>query len=275
MILVRCTTPDPEIRRWAQALSAASSLPAVFVVDERRGPVDLPPDLKIGLTQLLVEALGLYAPADFAWRCGDYGFYAARQRFPNVARFWLIEHDVRIARDRDFFDALTAADDDLLAARLESADDNWYWSAFTRARDVRPWRCLFPVVRVSAPLVDHLYRVRRAHSRQFDRRLVWPNDESFTATTAVAGGFRCADFNARLPDAWRADEFTYDTPIRARDFDPARFAGHLVHPVLSEEAYARKLVSLKSTQGGRLHRRAVRKALRGYQTRRAWLHAGS
>ena len=246
-LLVRTTVLDARVLAFADELAAASGHPVAFVVDERAGPVAAEGRQIVGLSDPACEALGLYCPHDYAWKCGDYALYLARRRFPDAERFWMIEYDVRfrggdLAEFFGFFDAVDSVD--FIAPHLAPAGPEWFWTATARSRDARPWRCLFPVTRWSARAVDAASRKRARHSRNPFRRLVWPNDEAFVATTLVNGGFECRDFNGFGRTVYSAQSFSFDTPIDGDAFAPAGDHLQMFHPVLYGEAYARKMARL-------------------------------
>ena len=262
MILLRTTRIDPEIRDMADRLKAASGETVAMLVDERRGEsaTDLP---KVGLTDAACAALGLHTPADFAWRCGDYGFYLARHLFPAETHYWMIEYDVRISGDAARFFVACAAHPtvDLLAADVRPTGRDWWWCANIASSDAQPYRCFFPVVRLSAKAVDTLAAKRRAHSRRPLRRLLWPNDESFVATAAVAAGLSTADLNDLGERFYDAETYSYTNVLDGARFVVDGADPQLHHPVLFGEDLARKLRRLKDAHSTPtpLHERAYRK----------------
>ena len=119
-ILVRTTRIAADELALARRLQQASAAPVALVADARSGAVDgTDPDV-IALSSAACQALQLFCPPDFAWRCGDYGYYLARRRYPTTERFWLIETDVAIygGETEAFFAffAERAREVDLLAA---------------------------------------------------------------------------------------------------------------------------------------------------------------
>lgn len=196
VVLLRTQRVSRDTTDLARELADASGCEVALVVDERvaeQPQTDLP---KISLNRDSYASLGLYVPADVAWKCGDYGLYLARRRFPNADRFWMFEDDVRISGSAPrFFSELAALDHDLLVGWLEPAEEPWHWVSFSAARDADPFACRFPVVRLSAAALDLLYRKRVEHSRRASRRWLWPNDETFVATTIMNSDLTAADFN--------------------------------------------------------------------------------
>lgn len=268
MILVRTMTLAKSAIELAASLKAASNLPVVMLIDERRGSAGDCVYPKLSLNQAAYTHLQIHRPWDVGWRCGDYGFYLARTAFPEVERFWMIEDDVRISGDAGrFFDFFAARPEpDLLAARLRPADRNWWWWAHLSSTDAEPWRCFFPVVRLSARAIDALHLKRRAHSRSPSRVALWPNDEAFVATTVNQHGLACADLNGFGVSFYDDATFSYENVLRDESGEAARADGppRLLHPVLSGQAYERKLARLRdmrerSSLGARVKRALVRR----------------
>jgi hypothetical protein len=242
-------TVEPRVLEFANMLEAASGLAVTFVLDGQSAPLLESTHESIRLTNAGCEALGLFCPPDFTWRCGDYAFYAARKRFPDVAFFWIIEYDVRFAGGdaEEFFAFFSARNTvDLLAAYFQPVQGYWHWERFARSRDHHPYRCLFPVVRLSSRAIDALFKKRVQHSRQFLRRVLWPNDESFVGTTLANGGFSCHDLNDFGRIFYHEETFSFHSAIQGESFFPDHAGLKVYHPVLFGEAYLRKLAVLKS-----------------------------
>ena len=159
MILVRTMQCNDVVKALAQGLQQASKLEVIFLVDERKEPVETGSFEKLSITRDYFKDNGIYAPQDFAWRCGDYGFYMARRRYPEVHLFWMIEFDVRIIGQANrFFEAASARPEvDLLVAYLQQAKANWWWYPAAAAADVTAYRCFFPVTRLTARGIDCLF----------------------------------------------------------------------------------------------------------------------
>jgi len=251
MILLRTTRIDTSTRALAGDLRAASGGTVAMLVDERRGSQDAGGMPKVSVTDEACAALGLYRPADYGWRCGDYGFYLARRQYPAETHFWMIDYDVRIGGDAAAFFAACAArpEIDLLAAHVRATGRDWWWCASVASTDAEPRRCFFPVVRLSARAADVLLAKRRAHVRRPLRRLLWPNDEAFVATAVGAAGLSSADFNALGKTFYDDETFTYTEVIDADEFVPGDGPPRLHHPVLSGEDLARKRRKLVDDHG--------------------------
>jgi hypothetical protein len=226
----------------ADELAAASGQAVAFVLDGRN-PVKISSSRPtIMLTADVCSALGLCCPSDFAWRCGDYGIYLARQRFPEVEHFWLIEHDIRIAggRPATFFETFeNQRQIDFLACNYRRASLDWDWYFNSSGRDVLTFRCNFGIVRLSARAIDLLLMKRVHQAKITQRRKLCPNDEGFVATTLSNGDFRCADFNDFGQIFYDDETLSLDAPMRGETFAPATSSPMIYHPVLWGADYER------------------------------------
>jgi hypothetical protein len=250
MILIRTREVDARLEAFACQLQAFSGFEIAYVLDARHGDTSVTAHQKVLLSQPACEALGLYCPRDFAWRCGDYGMYLARAQFPHVDFFWQIESDVRIGGGdpAEFFAAVAASDHDLLATYTEIASPEWAWAHTVEGKGLVPWKCFFPVVRLSAAAIDLLSARRRSHSAQWSRRHCWTNDEGFVATTLVAASRSYADLNDFGVAVYSSADFSFET---VRDGDlalPGSGPPMLFHPVLFGTALRDKLARLSKRQ---------------------------
>ncbi len=239
-VLVRATTLDARTVAFAKMLESASGCAVSVVLDQRHAVRDPAGCDVIAIDENKLRGVGLHCPPEFAWQCGDYAYYAARQRYPDLRWFWLIEYDVRITGGSpDAFFAFFHAhpEVDLLAAELGPVGWDWYWSLAARARDAVPHRCFFPVTRMSARAIDRVFVKRVEHSRNPLRRALWPNDEAMVATT-LADGFVCRDLNSFGVRYYDSATFSVGEPLDGDALDdhlpPDAAAGEsrLMHPVL-------------------------------------------
>lgn len=242
MILVRATRLTQPAIEFADAMAAATGMEVAFALDGRHPVLIETQRPVISITREACEAIGLFCPDVFTWRCGDYGLYLARAMFPDVRHFWLIEDDMRVGGPDingffGFFDAMP--DVDYLACEYQKATPDWWWYHFVDAKDVTPYRCLFGVIRISAPALDHLLQKRQAHSKRALRRKLWPNDESFVATTLTAAQFRCAAVNSFGREFYDDVSLSLTQPVRGEDFRPEDHPLRLYHPILFGEAFER------------------------------------
>lgn len=275
MILIRATTLSETTAAFAEDLAAGSGLPVAFVLDGRHPVTVESPRPKVMVTQATCEALGLYCPPDFAWRCGDYGIYLARAQFPDASHFWLLEYDIRLAGGPPsrFFETFAARPDiDLLACRYRAAGTDWDWYGNALGRGVKPHRCLFGVVRLSARAIDVLAEKRRMHGHSAQRRKTWPNDEGFVATTLSNGDFLCQDINAFGREFYDDVTLSLTIPIRGETFtpDPSKPGARIYHPVLFGADFDRGNRSADAKPSPPLTRRLMAKIRRQLNALSAW-----
>ncbi len=253
-ILVRTHYVDDEVRALIGSLAESSPHPVYALVDESRARVEFGSIPKISLGPDLPGELGLYDGCEkLYWRCGDYGLYAARRALPDKARFWLIEPDVRIRMDQPgaFFDRYADDPADLIVSHLRPAEPTWDWGK--TMDDGKPvWRCLYPLLRISAPALDALVEARREFGQRFVAAGVdhqfWPNDEVFTATTLARRGFDCRDLNV-LGQVYEPNTFGYWWPVSDRQVREQGREGTVYHPVLNGDRYFQKLFHLACRLG--------------------------
>jgi hypothetical protein len=248
-ILVRTHYLDDEVRQLISSLADGSPHPVYALVDESVRPLEFGATPKISLGPELARELGLYDGAErLYWRCGDYGLYAARRALPQVERFWMIEPDVRLRLERPggFFDRFAEVPADLLVSNLRPAEPSWDWGK--TMDDGRPvWRCLFPLLRVTARALDVLLEARRDFGARFAAAgadpQFWPNDEVFTATILMRQGFDCRDLNAAF-EVYDPNTFGYWWPLSDRQVAEQGREGFAYHPVLNGDRYFQKLFHL-------------------------------
>jgi hypothetical protein len=206
----------------------------VALVDNQTGPPIASSNDVISISTRTYRQLGLFRPPEVGWRCGDYGLYVARRRFPGVENYWLLDDDLRIDGSvRDFFGFFSALDQyDFLATNIGRAEPAWYWTPHVAARDAVPYRCQFNIVRLSGRALDIMYQKRKAHSYILTRRINWPNDESFTATTVVNSGLKVADINSFGRTFYTSNSLRLTGPpqlLLGEDSEPM-----LTHPILRD-----------------------------------------
>lgn len=216
-------------------LAADSGREVVCCCDERANAVDTGGRPKIAWTRATLDALGVLAVPDAGWRCGDYPHYVLRTARRDVDRTWLIEPDVLINVDRlsDFFDRFATSDADLLAAELRPAAPDWYWYQFIAPHFATPYRCFFPLTRLTGVAADHLLTARRIATSSARPRhwRDWPNDESFVATALVAGGFPCRDLLDRAPGLYTSRTMRSEPAHDRADLLSRPPDGQIWHPV--------------------------------------------
>jgi hypothetical protein len=265
---------SPQTAAFARRLRDESGHQVCCVVDEENGAVDVLDFLKISLTRRACREIGLFCPFDMGWRCGDYGFYFARQRFPDERFFWLIESDVRFAGPHLglFFECFRGADNvDLIAGHYRAAERWWYWTHTMTARNLPVWRCLFPVVRLSAPAVDLLHEYRRLYARRALCLANWPNDESFVATVLTRAGLRGADLNSFGTLLYDEHSYTFSEPFDGDTLDERARPLKVMHPILFGDDLRNKRTSMALiNKGESVPRKVKRRVINALNSRMSW-----
>ncbi|MEJ2801339.1 hypothetical protein WAE61_05625 [Comamonadaceae bacterium PP-2] len=227
---------DPQARPAAQALEDAQRLGMVATIQ---------PDC-------LIPSIGL--PGDWAWRCGDLALLALQAHLRNRGRaathYWLIESDVGLHLDAEaFFDACAARPEDLLAKHIRPASAHWRWHDTVAPFCVTPWRCDFPLLRISDRALDACRTLRMTIHEQLQSldRLA-PNDESLVASCVIAQGYSVESLEHLFPEV-----FHYYSTVRAFPDTPhcrQQTDGSIVHSLLPMNDFIRKnfVAKLKHVQ---------------------------
>lgn len=252
---------------FLSTLRAETGFHVAVVADETASPINCGAFEKISVTRAKATHLGLYCPRDFTWRCGDYGLYLARQAMPTIKYFWQIEPDVRGSFPNwgDLFRIFdTGLDVDFIGFDLRPSEPDhwWYPSMLQRTQEV--YRCLFGLARFSARALDYCYAARRHDFYNFWARVMWPNDETFTATTLQNAGMTVRDANTFGQVVYTRDSFCYTTVFRGEEFADMATPGVVYHPVLWGEDYERRVARLHSSpRFEHARRRVVNAAMSG------------
>jgi hypothetical protein len=250
-LLIRTHFADEPLRAMAERLSAEGVFDVFILADESKEALDFGALPKISLTGDTISELGLYdGLQNLFWRCGDYGLYAARRELPDYDGFWMIEPDARI-RSEQPSELLarypSCSEVDFLAGRLKPADGDWDWAKTMDPSEGPIWRCLFSLVRLSAPAIDALMAARRRASLLHWARArspeAWPNDEAFVATTLARQGYACRDLND-FGQVYDEAGYSFWLPISEHELQASGRDGWIYHPVLSGQAYFLKLCRL-------------------------------
>lgn len=133
------------------------------------------------------------------WFNCDYSFYVVRHFFTDFDFYWQIQYDV-FYNDKDytsFFELYKNNKNDLLIThfRKESEDSEWCWINDTQwvYKCDEIYGCLWTIERMSANLIDALYKKRIEYDKIFanpsnDKRQ-WLLCEIFVATECKKMGF--------------------------------------------------------------------------------------
>jgi hypothetical protein len=261
-------------RAFLAKLQADTGFSAAVAADETRTTLDCAPYAKISVTPARAASLGLYCPADFGWRCGDYALYLARHGMPEMDHFWIVEPDVRFAFSNyaDIFGLFdNSPEADLISPDLRLSGADHLWHPTMRQRTPNVYRCCFGLARFSARALDLCLAERRRDRTNPWARLMWPNDESFTASIVIAAGLDARDMNSFGRVLYTVDTFGFFTVRQGETFDDWAQPGLIYHPVLWGEDYSRKVT--KMARGVPLHEVIRLKILRGIMIKRyqRWL----
>jgi hypothetical protein len=248
IVLLRTHVSNAAIVSQARRIRDEAGYDVIFVADESTAPLAVPKEFaKVSVTAAAIDGLGVYAPPDVAWRCGDYAFYLARDLLEGARIVWQIEYDVllRCANLKTFFGAFDRRRMDFLAPYFARRGPDWCWQPLMAPFTSRVFGCLFPVTRLSLRLIDFLFAARRALSSARDwaqSPAEYPNDESFAASTAVAGGFACADLAQCRPGVYTPTSFPPNAiPIPRRFVESRRSSAIIYHPVYAGRMFDGKL----------------------------------
>lgn len=244
VIGIRAHRPTEAVARLHGEVSRA--LPDVHVVvvaDQMRGAVAQPWPTSydmIPITDEFLRSAGLRTDlVDAGWRCGDYAHYVLHQALdPDHA--WLVEPDVRfLGMDLGaFLGGLDMSTADLVAADLLPAPD-WLWSHQLTSRGVEtPWRCFFPLTRLSRAAVGASLELR-LRLQGIDNHFGQPNDEGIVATAVMTAGLTAADLRLLEPDAFT---HFHHRPRLHHDVVAAHSPGpSVLHPSLSAAEFTRSV----------------------------------
>lgn len=245
LFAVRAHHPTPAVR--ALHLELSTSFPAervVVVVDELHSatPKAWPQEFEIiSINDRLLRDLGIRTDiVDAGWRCGDYAYYALL----NSCEFdyaWLIEPDVCFLETSagEFLGAFSSSRADLIATDVRPAGD-WPFSYQLTCRGVAdPWRCFFPVTRMSREAI--------ASAQELRMRLQWidggnfgpPNDEGIVATAVAANGLEILDLRVQEPEA--LEHFHHRPKVDLGSVAAFCDGPTVVHPGLASAAFASDL----------------------------------
>ena len=199
LIIVRTYKADEASLQTYDLYARIPGQAVIFCVDERAAQADMGGRHKVAFDNARLEQLGLYPHPNAGWLCGDYFYHVTRAAHPGYDFYWLVEPDVRInvPDPAHFFALFNAKQADLLAPRLAFNDQTWPWTAIIAATGLPPWRCFYPITRLSGRAIDHVHAIRREQGGNpaIATEKAWPNDEAITASALQAAGFACADLD--------------------------------------------------------------------------------
>jgi len=222
--------------------SACPGARHVVLVDETRGPIDIPGYEKVSHTTD-TEALGLldHPLGQSLWHNVDYGIYFLLLAFPDCDYYLLSESDLAVNLSlAPMMNDIAARRLDLVTRDVRLADPNWYWYANGSALYTKPWRSLLCFMVISHSAATTLLDSRRRLTNEFlaGELREWPFCEAFVPSTLKA-----------IPSMKFADleEFASVNNLNFRpriclDDPRANAAGTLVHSVLGRNRFVATLL---------------------------------
>lgn len=261
LYLLRAMGADPVSLHLARMIEEATGDPVVFVCDESRGPADVGGHRKIGMTRRDLAALGFDAPPDnWGWLWGDMCYQVAAARHPDFDAYCLMESDVFLpeAGAEDLLARLEDHPADAVAGRLRRYDDPQKFSRGLAQLGLDPhWGCIFPVSRVTRPVVAAMGALRRRAIRDCPGEKL--NDEAMLAGAVQAGGFTHASLEDIAPDLVGPDTFETNPPHLFEALLARPDEERLHHPVVTLDTVLDRIASGQKNY----HRHRLRKVLRG------------
>lgn len=130
-----------------------------FIVDELDKTKSFPESLhKFSLNTHFIETHGLYNKGKIAWAYGDY-FYYVFYKAVSADFYWLIEPDVLLNLDSvgKFFEFFANQPDEALVTHFSPTDEGWSWYESAKILLDPPYRCFFPLTRLSKRSIEILY----------------------------------------------------------------------------------------------------------------------
>lgn len=142
------------------------------------------------------------------WLCGDYFYYFLKEAV-EADYYWLIEPDVRFTFNHldDLFIPFEKVTEDLIMPYFGERKNGWFWYTNGKILADKVFGGAFPITRMSSSLIQDLLFKRQELTVMFEEKGLapdlWPNDESFSATVAVAQGFYAKAMESCMPGLFK------------------------------------------------------------------------
>jgi uncharacterized protein (DUF1810 family) len=240
----RTYTWDEGIAELAQRFFAAvPSARQVLLVDETRGPIEIPGYEKISHTDhTACSDLPNNPPGRSLWFNVDYGIYSLQRQLPDFDYYLLSESDVAVNVPLEpMIRFASARRIDLIAHGVEPSTPDWFWHSHGLVLSPYPWRSLLFFMVLSRRAIACLLAARRQLAQRFAVGEIdlWPFCEAFVPTVLKSTpGMRFAKvsrFAATGNLAFRP---------RLSLHDPrANRPGSLVHSVLGAKRFIATLLA--------------------------------
>lgn len=229
-----------------------------FIVDELKEVKEFPKGLKkIALSDQFLQENGLYSKGRVAWACGDYFYYVFRQRV-DADYYWLIEPDVLLNLDsiEDFFGFFANKQDDALVMDFTKATEEWVWYETAKTLLDPPYKCFFPLTRLSKKSIEVMYKKRQVVSFVYlteKQTEQFPNDESLLANALMEVGIEPVNLSSYFPDYF--DYFSI-APARNLKLSMGLCHNQIIHPVKSLMFYKHAIEAMVNDffNNGLIHR---------------------
>lgn len=253
LIAIRCKAPDRDALDALMRLAGGDHFLCLSIHNEQSNAfaTDIP---YAHWSSETAAARGLVTTYDIGWRCGDYNFYALRDKFPDFDTYWLIEDDVFFNRPNPHSMIESAALDpsDFLAYYYEKASASWSWGRKIKPYYNPPYSCIFPVTRASGRFIDAALKARVQLGKAFTAKpkpdAAWPNDESFLASLAAHQGFAAKSLE-QIDKATNRNSMITVRPRHRKDHAFDSHDNRAYHPVLEGKRFFHKVCKfLRSCQ---------------------------
>ena len=229
-------------RQFDRLLAVASGTDVVVLVDETSGPVTIPHDRVVRVTESSLLAMGLprAGEGNLLWFNGDYPLYAVQQQLPDYDYYLQLEYDVVINQpiSRLIAKAWAGAVDYVGLTKGEPVQD-WFWRDSCAGYDPADLRHqLICLSLFSGAALQHLFERRLSQAEALARHALpaWPFCEGFIPTELALGGFLCRELSEF------GDTGAYDHWPPYLESDTATLAADsFVHPVLDPPRYIASL----------------------------------
>ena len=240
----RTHTWDDDIAELARRFfAAAPSSRKVVLVDETRGPIDIPGYEKISHTDD-TQCFGLpNYPAGFSlWFNGDYAVYFLRRALPEFDYYLVSESDLAVNLSLEpMMRFATTTRVDVIAHRVQPSQPRWAWHHHGLALSDAPWQALLFLAVFSARAIDCLLDARQQLARRLAAGEVrqWPFCEAFVPTVLKS----ISDMRIVEVSRFANSENLVFRPWISIHDPRANRTGTLVHPVLGGKSFIIRLLA--------------------------------
>ncbi len=230
-------------RQFDRLLAVAGGTDVFVLVDETSGPVAVPHDRVVRVTEASLLAMGFAAAGEgnLLWFNGDYPLYAFLQEQPDYGYVLQLEYDVVINQPvADLVGKAARGGIDYVGLTKGEAAQDWFWRE-SCAGAYRPDELRHQLICLSlfsAAALRHLRARRLSHAQARARGTLagWPFCEGFIPTELALAGFACAELDSF------GDTAAYDHWPPYLEADAPSLRSHdFVHPVLDEARYVASL----------------------------------